>query len=61
MHQAVTQMHKLLRLTDIIIEVVDARAITSCLNPLIKELANNKHHFVFVNRINQTDPVELVK
>ena len=61
MHQAFVQMQKLLRLTDIIIEVVDARAITSCLNPLIKELTQHKHHFIFVNRTNQTDPLELAK
>ena len=61
MHQAFGQMHKLLRLTDIVIEVVDARAIKSCLNPLINELAQHKHHFIFINRTNQTDPLELAK
>ena len=60
MHRAFVQMHKLLRLTDIVIEVVDARAIKSCVNPLINELAQHKHHFIFVNRTNQTDPVQLI-
>lgn len=61
MHQAFVQMQKLSRLTDIIIEVVDARAIPSCLNPLIKDLAQHKYHFIFVNRTNQTDPIQLAK
>lgn len=60
MHKAFVHMQQMLRLTDIVIEVVDARAITSCLNPLIKKLAHHKHHFMFVNRINQTDPKQLI-
>lgn len=61
MNKARNEIEAKLKLVDIIIEVVDARAPFSSLNPIFNVIASHKPRMVIMTKIDLADPVQVAK
>jgi ribosome biogenesis GTPase A len=62
-HMAKTkrQIQAQLKLVDIVIELLDARAPLSSQNPMIQDLSSHKRRLILLNKADLADPIELKK
>ncbi len=56
MHKARRQIIESLSITDVVIEVLDARIPLSSRNPLIDDLVKDKHRIIVINKSDLADP-----
>ena len=55
MQKAFKELSAKLKVVDLVIEVIDARAVFSSLNPLLHQTIQNKKHLVLVNKTDLAD------
>lgn len=55
MQKAYIELEKKVKIVDMVIEVIDARAVFSTLNPLLNKLTKNKAHLILVNKCDLSD------
>lgn len=55
MQKAIRELEKKVKVVDLVIEVIDARAVESSLNPLLSQLVQNKNHLLLVNKCDLSD------
>lgn len=58
MKKALVEMQNSVKLVDIVIEIVDARAPYSSSNPELKKIINNKPHLIMLNKSDLADEIK---
>ena len=55
MQRAYRELEKKIKIVDLVIEIIDARAIFSSLNPLLRNLVKKQNHLLLVNKTDLSD------
>ena len=61
MQKAYHELEKKIKVVDLVIEVIDARAVFSSLNPLLNKLVQRKNHLLLINKTDVADKIVFVQ